>query len=276
MRRVSPGIVSILMVCLVATWPQIVHAQSGSGKVKPIWSGTSGGYTIQWTEKDLSVRAKPLDTRPRISARTLVLKDVDAETTREAEFDIKLLSVVGPILSFEVHAYVDGGGAHPMLATYYQVVDATHPARTVALTGLFPDAQVLKALLADKIIQKVLATDGAQAPPTTCIELVKRLNGKEFGGESDSEYGFGPDFLTEFAFHHIEGDMVAVRLSVSHGAEVYRGEHTQIGILLPIPTLLQHPFELARARKEGFLMQDAIKLFKDNQTKIEFSPPKKP
>src|ERR1051326_84012 len=167
MRRTTIHFLVALMLCLAGGWGVVSRAQSSAGNGQPIWAGSSGGYYAQWTGNDISVRAKQTSNKSLYSARALLLKDLTADEVREAEFDLHLLSVVGPIVTFEVRAYVDGGGAHPQLVTYYQVVDAARPTHKAILTDFFPDAQVLKALLADKIIQKALARDGVQPTPKT-------------------------------------------------------------------------------------------------------------
>lgn len=39
-----------------------------------------------------------------------------------------------------------------------------------------------------------------------------------------------------FAFHHTKGGNVAVRIGLPHGCEVMRGNYTELGIYLPIPS----------------------------------------
>ena len=60
--------------------------------------------------------------------------------------------------------------------------------------------------------------------------------------------------LENFAFHHIEGNQVEVRIGVSYGCEVMRGNFEQIALYLPIPKALKRL--LKRAEKKGTLMRD--------------------
>jgi hypothetical protein len=96
--------------------------------------------------------------------------------------------------------------------------------------------------------------------PRTSKQLVKLLSGKSFGGEENGQFGFQGDFLERFAFHHVEGNNVAVRLNVSWNYEIYRFSSTQIGILLPVPARLRKALQDADARRQGFLMRDAKKV----------------
>ena len=77
-----------------------------------------------------------------------------------------------------------------------------------------------------------------------------------------------PDFLTRFAFHHLEGDLVAVRLNLPSIAFAYRSQ--QIGLLLPIPSELRQPFALAAIGHEGFFMKEAPRGIRNKLTKFSF------
>ena len=70
-------------------------------------------------------------------------------------------------------------------------------------------------------------------------------------------YGFSEDMLSRYAFHHVSGNRVAVRIGLSHGCEANRGGLTQLGVYLPIPAALSAPLTAAAAGKQGFLMARA-------------------
>jgi hypothetical protein len=89
----------------------------------------------------------------------------------------------------------------------------------------------------------------------------------------DGRYYLPDDFLRHFAFHHVEGNKVAVRIGLSHGAEVWRGHLTQMGLLLPIPARLSRPLEAAAKGREGFLMNLSDKGRRKHQTPLEFRYP---
>jgi len=63
--------------------------------------------------------------------------------------------------------------------------------------------------------------------------------------------------LRSFAFHHVKGNDVAVRIGLSHGCEVMRGNFTQLGVYLPMPKKMRSALERAASRKEDFLMKGA-------------------
>jgi hypothetical protein len=181
------------------------------------------------------------------------------------ECSIKPLSIVGGIACYERDYYWEGG-AHPSGSIDYVVLDAAKRDRRMSLPDLFDDTDILNALMADKIIRETLKRNNVTDTPKTSDELVKLLSGKTFGGDNDMRYGFEPDLLSRFAFHHIEGNRVAVRINVSWASEIYRFTSTQIGILLPIPARLRNSLEAASTGKSGFLMRSSKKLSRGTQT----------
>src|SRR2546423_8529618 len=158
--------------------------------------------------------------------------------------------------------------AHPGGETRFVAVDLSKPAgvrrgsdetllpgNVAKLTDYFPAGEIHKALMADPIMQKALA--GKR--PRTLAELLK-LIGEAFPTVAEDEkscYMLDTDLLTRFAFHHVEGNKVAVRLGLS-GAGVCRYNLTQVGLLLPIPAALQQALAQAEAGSEGFLMSRKV------------------
>ena len=81
----------------------------------------------------------------------------------------------------------------------------------------------------------------------------------------------GPICLSNFAFYSVQGNNVAVRISLSHAGEVCRGQMTQLGILLPIPESMKAAVAAASAGKSGLLMQRAAREFEGQQTTFTFA-----
>lgn len=255
-----------------------------------IWSGTSASYTIQWTTGDLAARSANSATTAIFSARQMARKDFadiekDSDVHCEYERTFKLLSVVGSIISYEDdYGLYCEQTAHPANESRFVAVDLSKPANAnrgkdesllpgnvAKLTDYFPADVILKALLADAIIQKALA--GKR--PRTLAELMK-LIGDEFPTVADDEklcFTLDPDLLTRFAFHHLEGDKVAVRLGLS-GTGVCRGNLTQIGLLLPIPAALKEALAKAETGSEGFLINR--KIGAGRETSFSFETKKRP
>jgi hypothetical protein len=240
--------------------PKASAAPTASAKPRSspssIWTGESGGVRIDWTTDAIAVeppdgRAVQLIERPK------------KEEGCEGEKTVRLLSVVGSIVSYEEFEGTScEGAAHPSSITLYAAVDAAHAGKTVRLTDLFADADVLRALLADAVVKR----HAPKTPPKTTEALVKALSSEN----TECEYAFGPDLLNRFAFHHVEGQKVAVRIGLSHGCEAARGKLTQLGILLPIPPALAGSLERASMRSQGFLMSDQAAVSGGKETRFRF------
>jgi hypothetical protein len=262
-------------------------AQQRGEVEKAIWSGQSGGFTIRWTTADLVARPTRSPARTVFSAKALAehqWKSIEKDGVEEYyEYNrtFELLSVVGSIVSYSDTEYCACGGAHPTAYVQFKAIDLAKPARVgdkesgraVKLNDLFPESDILKALLADSMIRKAL--EASQKPePKTLAKLIEAIAYQMFESE-DCSYSASEDMLARFAFHHVEGDQVAVRLSISHGAEVCRGQMLQVGILLPIPASLKNSLTLAANGKAGFLMKDQKRIALDRTTSFNFTPSKK-
>lgn len=240
-----------------------------AGRGDTIWQGMSNGYRITWTEHDVSAWAGDagftlrdvLQHQMRMAAEAA--GDVDALTTCTAENSIKLLSLVGSIMSIERSEYIScPDAAHPGLTTWYESFSFANPDRRLALTHYFDEDDIYRALVADALVKKTLAGGGVTEIPATLTDLVRALAGISL----ECRYAFTEDLLTRFAFHHIEHGKVAVRLGLSHGAGACRGALTQIGILLPIPEVLAADLKKAEEHRQGFLMKDEKKIAGDRST----------
>jgi len=271
------GAATCIVVALQPIEAQTIH---GKKKLETVWSGTAGSFRWKWTTQDLAA-ASASTGRTAFSAlgfekRTSpLLKDEKADPVDTyVECTVQPLSIVGSIACYERDYYWEGG-AHPSGSIDYIAVDAASSGRKLSLTDLFPDSAVLEALMSDKIIRDTLKRNAVKGTPRTSKQLVELLAGKAFGGDENGQFGFQDDFLQRFAFHHIEGDKVAVRLNVSWNYEIYRFSSTQIGILLPIPARLRSALENADSRRQGFLMRDAKKLAGNHDT-VLFTMGKEP
>ncbi|MFL6277878.1 MAG: hypothetical protein ACJ74G_22040 [Blastocatellia bacterium] len=266
-RRAALSLLGALMVASL-NWNGAAQ-QTAPRAAAAIWSGTSAGYAIQWTGADITGRPASGAATLTFSVRQIARRDFaaiekDSDGHCEYERNFTLLSVVGPIISYQdnVNVFCERA-AHPDGETRFVAVDLSKPAgvrrgsddtqlpgNVAKLTDYFPASEIHKALLADPLIQKAL--DGKR--PRTIPELMK-LIGEAFPTVAESEkscFTLAGDLLTRFAFHHVEGNKVAVRLGLS-GTGVCRDNLTQIGLLLPIPASLQESIAKAEAGSEGFL-----------------------
>jgi hypothetical protein len=241
-----------------------------------IWSGNSGGFAIEWRRSDITVRSRGalLISFRALAAREWMQLHRDASGQSLAfEKSDAVISAVGPYLSIQEGTFCDCGGAHPMEVERFRANNlndsrSNGPA-PADLAQIFPQTEIFHALVADKIVQSILQQSDEQSPGSL-QELLQTLAFKSFM-QGDCSYYFGPEFLSSFAFHHLEAGKVGIRLSVSHEAESCRGSFAQIGILLPIPEALQSDLEAAQARRSGLLMWQAIDLAKRAATVFRFA-----
>jgi hypothetical protein len=201
--------------------------------------------------------------------------------------DYTLMSVVGSIISIQDHYYLGcEQTAHPSGSSRFIAIDLSKPTKGVArrpensdytlpdnavsLAEIFPEEDILRALLADSLIKKALANSEKPDTPRTLAQLLEAFRTEVSVAEDErSCFSVSDELLTRFAFHHIEGDKVAVRLGLS-GTAVCREFLTQIGILLPIPASLKSALTNAAAGKEGFLMKDQKRISGGRQTRMGF------
>lgn len=225
---------------------------------RSLWSGASGGFDWRVSATDITGARSGSGRGPVSLKRRLGIAgkgkrgNPDLEGLSVYEVKVRPLSLVGSLLCYRRDDYWEGG-AHPSGDLSYASVDLADPKRTVRLTDLFPDPDVTEALWNDPVVRKALKDAGVTTRPATAAALVKRLEGRTFGGDEGFQYGFPREMLSGFGFHHLEGDQVAVRIGIPWGAEIFRFQGTELGILLPIPSKLREPLRRAAAGQEGFL-----------------------
>jgi hypothetical protein len=244
-----------------------------------ILSGSSGGFSLAWTAADIRITPATNPAR-EISFRGLAQSEWSKLVQRaggkslSGDTTYRVLSFVGPYLSVEVGRYCECGGAHDTAHRRFQAIDlrGTVPERTkpLLLTELFPENVILAALKADKAVAAALKEAKAPTPQN----LAALVNAVKYQPVQIKECGYSlsQDFLSEFSLHDFQAGKVAVRISLSHAAEVCRGQMTQIGIELPVPEeSLMLALQAAKTRASGFLMIDAAKISRNKDTSFHFS-----
>jgi hypothetical protein len=294
------SLLCLTLVCLFITCSLSVPTQVNSRELnqaeQTIWTGRSGGYALRWSTAEIKATAAKSPTDIRFSAKAIAqrafdeFKDIETGMEEPAtphcryERNLTLLSVVGSLISVRDNYYSScAGEAHPAGETRLLAVDLSksgavlynaemdtdinNPGKVVKLTDLFSEADIVRALLSDPFVQKnMLDPEKKQSPPKNLEEFLNSL------GLSISEEAcltIDDDWLTRFAFHHIENGKVAVRLGFS-GLGPCRERLTEIGLLLPIPPALKTPLALADSNREGFLTKDLKRIAGGKTTKIVF------
>jgi len=165
----------------------------------------------------------------------------DPEEGCDAQSSAKPRSLVGGIASWFVSAggYCPGA-AHPWAVSTFHTMDL-RTGEPADLRKIFPPRDLLAALRSDGVIRQLASG------PLDSLAQIEELQ------DSTCVMGFGPEMWSNFAFHHLQGDSVAIRIGLSHACEVARGSFTQLGLLLPIPPSWKEP--LRKAEAAGLLMK---------------------
>jgi hypothetical protein len=228
-----------------------------------IWKGKSAGYEVRWTEENIQAISLTdqkivFDAAAQCAddMEQVAFDDMDCEYGRT----MAVVSLVGSLLTiFDEWSSYCMGTAHPQYYQLYKTIDLTN-GNTVTLTDYFPEEKILEALRSDPYIGKALKQYPG-IPTNSVTEFIPKLT-----EQAGCEFGFDEDLLTRLAFHHVEGDRVAIRLGVSNiSHHVCRKEISQLGILLPIPENLLKPLENAKAQTEGILMENLQKVSGDKK-----------
>jgi len=164
----------------------------------------------------------------------------------DTDYSARILSWVGPIVSIaESGGGYCEGAAHPFSFIDWKAWKITGKTKKqISIIDIFPERLVLQVLLKDKVIQKHRTST---EEPTTLVELETSLD----GGCEMYFSGLG----MHFAFHHVKQDQVAIRLGLTYGCEAERGNFTQLGIYLPIDSMLDPTLKdaLKKAKTKGLL-----------------------
>lgn len=221
LRANAPPYTPLFLLCalLLFSVPSPANAAAeGSSAIK--FTATSGAWTVQ------KQKGKIVAQNSVSKVKKTVLTDINTNDEDEQEISrFEIVSLVGPVLTAaESHYQYGQGAAHPNHLCHLVTVNLDTGKTPVRLTELFPEAQIVAELLKDKIVKKAL--DGER--PKTMEELSRLESGRASFREINES----------FAFHHIKGDKVAIRIGLSHAAEVDRGSYTELGIYLPIPPTL--------------------------------------
>jgi hypothetical protein len=241
---------------------------AGAQAVRPIWSGKTGKYDVEWTAKDLRVRrsdggklviAAAADAKTRWNKLAEDAKGVSLD----AQYTYRVLSAAGPYLSIEKGEYCDCGGAHPSEAVQFLAIDLdkSSPGKWVAapLTAIFPEQSIFAALSHDAVVAKALGSEKKPDSLAALIDVLQDATTKV----KDCEFEFPPKLLTQFAIYNVKAGTAEIRLSLPPAAEVCRGQMTQLGLSLAIPERQRAVFSRA-----ALLMSEARKM--QGQTSFEF------
>lgn len=254
---------SVVMMALLTAAP------APAPKSQPLtWKVTGTDITFEMSSKDLRAlrggkevfgfesRRKAFNADHADDSAPADTSEAPQDTSDyEDHQSFTVLSVVGPWVSYEESRGGFTGGAHPFAASYYVTWDVTKARGDFSLLDVFPEKEVVKALKADEFVKQHIREEGDFKKAGTVEALMESL---EPGDDCVGFNSSGPESVKRsVAFHHVEGNKVAVRIAFSYDNESCRGNMFVVGVLLPIPATLKPALERANTRQEGFLMKDA-------------------
>ncbi len=241
-----------------------------------IWQSQNDYLDIRWTETDI-IATK--NGKQLFSARALAKKEFEADfltelsgqTDCQYDREFTLLSLVGNIASLkETESVKCQGLAEPSSETRLAAYDLALADSKMELTRFFTESDILKALLAEPLIEKALA-EADTTHPSTLQALYEALEWSSIPFKG-CEYQLPQDFLNQFAVHHIQKNQVAIRLNLP--AASFSGcdsRNIQLGFYLPIPRSEKRLFNQVRRGYKGFLKTRNRKSVYGKSTQVSFS-----
>ena len=212
-------------------------ASPPSGVPTQIWSGSSGGFAIDWTTGDISASPLTDPAKKVLSEFDRTVADFYRQTRKQSsDCDLQraaeLQSVVGSIVSIastDSMQCTNGASGKGKRTT---AIDLVHPKSTLLLSDLFPAHELAS-----------LQTRAGHLCPHPAPR----------------------DLLNSFAFGEVHGSVVVVTVALPPQCG---GSH--IDLALTIPAKLKAPLTLAAKRKEGFLRRDQPGIAKAAVTTINY------
>ncbi|MDM8561521.1 SH3 domain-containing protein [Candidatus Parabeggiatoa sp. HSG14] len=247
---------------------------------KTLWQGSNGDLSIHWTETNITATQghKILFSAEALARKAFevqFISNLGKSPACEYRRTFSLLSLVGNVASmkdsFEQHCQALIHGFHR-----FTTVDFANPEKRVKLTDFFSESVILNTLLADPIIKKTLRNARITTRPSTLEALYLFLDKQTIVARDTEEGGkcqfvLPKNFLTQFAFHHINKNQAAVRIALSPATPACRWSHSQLGIYLPISPTFQTAFMQAQREQVGFLMNRVDKIVGKGNTTVHFS-----
>jgi len=227
------------------------------------WKQTIGSIDYRWNGKDLFVRINKGYEIGLFSKAARKYRRSFDRSGRKCVLDsfFTPVAVAENILSYEHESGYGGPGCGVSDGEWrYATVDVFDSTSFLDLRSFFSEDEILHAFLANSqissYIQKSIGNKKLTAVPASLKELSAYLTRFDYEIFNGYSY-FEGDYLERFAFHHIEGDMISIRISATSTSTAGRAIHEYVEILLPIPERLREALEKADASDAGFLMKDA-------------------
>jgi hypothetical protein len=228
------------------------------------WKGRSAGFTISMTPSRFLISTstgKPVLDSAAIFASNYkeLRKTPDCPGGIHLEQYYRLLSVVGPFVSFEYKYYIgcldkDGTelGAHPAMGRTYFSLDCRNPGKNLAKR--ICDEQTTAAPFS--VLDKIFPPDQLRPALTKSFDVdvdkTGKMNFTQFRKYVSENLCQCVDPCTSMAFSKVVADSVIVNVGIG-GSGASHGSMQETPLALPLPLKYKSDFELARSSKSGFL-----------------------
>ena len=268
--------------------------ESGNAE-QVIWAGGVAQRQIRWTNRDIYVDDQkllsPYVQRVFEAYASELKKDIRlGEQMMACDYNLyfSIVSIVGPLATLEERYGIVCG--KPSVGERFTMVNLENRQRPkvdkllddssaltdrVRLSDYFEERSILKALLSAPLIRDALKNEGAKKDPETLAEVSSFFEEHPAAIRSNGNlFTLPSEFLSSFAFDHLDNNLVSVRTSLQPASEAERGLHVELELLLPIPKSLEQALRLAESRQEGFLMKDAEQVGGNKITTFNFKTPR--
>lgn len=231
----------------------------------------SNGFKVNWSEKDLSATAGGVEI---FSAKKIAFAERPKKSSKTTvDRSIRLLSLVGPVLSYQDEQTLDWPGmAHPGVGDVrlYHAVDLRHPGRKASLKDYFAPEEILLALKNNPLLKPACKA----AQNTNLDALVRRLSDTDVMVKNDEgeqvKLMVNQDLLSQFAFDKVNGNTVSVSLSLYSQAD---NEIKSLNLNLPVKNAdLALWLKAAESAKAGILGHALSAKNQDSETDFHFGP----
>ena len=225
------------------------------------WQRQIGNINYRWDGKDLySKQHSRKDIVPIFALATKRYRSSFEKDGGRCSLSTYFIpaAVVGDLVSYEFESgfFCDTASGEWRYAT----LDVARPKAFLDLRDFFDDDQILRAFLTDpqlaSDIQKSIAEKKLDAVPTTLESLSSFLTKFDYQIYDGNSF-FEADYLTRFAFHHLEGEAICIRVSATSTSTAGRANHQYAEIFLPVPNKLRDVLQKADTGSEGFLMKNS-------------------
>lgn len=236
-------------------------------KERLLWAGSFEDYSFRWTTSGFYVADNGNEREILAEYATNWFQQISPDQKDcKDEITVRLVSVVGPIATFEFATsilceraanissqitWITVDLRKPGVVKDIGVIDPGEPTMNTSLLDIYPEATILAALLSNPLIKKALGGK-SKVLPTTLEDVWEggflKVRKKEEDNNLLTKYS-----LNQFKFQRLEANKVVVALELLDVHNPRMGKVESIEIMLPFPANLTEELSNASKFQNGFL-----------------------